>query len=321
MTTLIQNKFNHFLWSNGLLGRPQSLRILTYHGIVESYKDSFLERNFVTYHTFVQQVNYLQKHFNVISIDEMLEHKREFKKEVVITFDDGYFNNLIAAEILDKKKIPYSIFLTTSCLGSENESIWPVNLSLLLLKGCLTEIILFEQNWKLDSLENRIRSFNLIRSKLKEEPTPIKQQHMEFLITQFPIGELDRLMYVYPSFKMLSEKQAKNLLSSAYCILGSHGYNHELLHPKQDFESIYYEINKSVQQFNNLFGHYPKYYAFPNGDSCQTAEKILQELDFKASFLNTPLILTELSDVFRIPRLNAPRNLDSFKSKINSYKY
>lgn len=45
------------------------------------------------------------------------------RKYAMITFDDGYFNNILALEILNKFKVPSVIFVTTKNV-EENNSFW-----------------------------------------------------------------------------------------------------------------------------------------------------------------------------------------------------
>ena len=59
MITKIVNTVSNLIWEKALLGRPSSLRILTYHGILEKYKDRFLERNLITYKEFNYELDFL----------------------------------------------------------------------------------------------------------------------------------------------------------------------------------------------------------------------------------------------------------------------
>jgi peptidoglycan/xylan/chitin deacetylase (PgdA/CDA1 family) len=319
MITKIVNKISNLVWQNALLGRPRSLRILTYHGVVENYQDIFLERNFVTYKDFNLQLDFLTKHFKFISIDDILETKGNFSNEIAITFDDGYENNLIAAGILSKRKIPFTIFLTTSVLGIQAKSIWPVDLSLFLLKGSLNKIHLFNKFWDLNNSSQRKIIFKEIREILKKLKSQEKDKIFLELSRQYPENELEILHNRYTNFKMLSVAQAKELSSHHLCNLGSHGFQHELLHPNQDITIVEFEIKKSMEQFKDYFGYHPEFYGYPNGDSSPAAETVLRKMGFRAAFLNKASHQIEIKNNFLIPRLNVPNNLKVFKQKVNHY--
>jgi peptidoglycan/xylan/chitin deacetylase (PgdA/CDA1 family) len=319
MIEAFKNRLVQLFWEKGFLGRPKSLRVLTYHGVIESYQDPFLERNFLTRENFNIQLDYITKYFKVISIKEMIEFEDQFSNEVVITFDDGYLNNLIAIEILEERKLPYAIFLTTGLIDSLDSSIWTVNLSLLLLKGSLDRIFLMNRYWDLGNSIEKRASFNQIRHKLKKMKTIEKNKILIELYNQYPSNELELLLEHFPSFKMLTHNHVKRLDSYSLCTLGSHGFNHELLHEYQDLSSIRHEVSESVGYFLDFLENSPKYYAYPNGDSCIEAEKILAELGFECSFENRPKRVLKLKSNFGIPRLNVPREIKVFKSQINRF--
>jgi len=319
MITKIANKISNFVWQNALLGRPRSLRILAYHGIVENYQDRFLERNFVTYKDFNFQLDYLTKNFKLLSIDDILNKKGDFSNEIAITFDDGYENNIIAAEILLKRKIPFAIFLTTGILGSQAKSIWPVDLSLLLLKGSLNEIYLFKKPWNLNNDIQRKNVFNEIRSILKKLKSQEKNAALVELLSQYPEDELEILYNKFTNFKMLSVGQAKELSSFNLCNLGSHGFQHELLHSNQDTSIVEFEIERSIEQFKDYFGNKPDFFAYPNGDSSFVAETILRQSGFKAAFVLNPIPKINIANNFLIQRMNVPGSFKSFKQNVNHY--
>jgi len=319
MITKIVNTVSNLIWEKALFGRPGSLRILTYHGIVEKYQDRFLERNFITYKEFNSELDFLAKKFNFISIPEILEKKGKFSNEIAITFDDGYENNIIAAEVLLKRRIPFTIFLTTNAIGAKGKSIWPVDLSLLLLKGRLDNFYLFNRVWHLNDPNERKSVFNEVRELFKKLKSEDRVKFFAELSIQYPENELELLHNDFTSFKMLSLNQARELSQIKLCNLGCHGYQHEILHANQNEITVEFEIKSSIQQFESYFGYRPNHFAYPNGDSSAIAEKMIAESGFTGAFLNKPLLLENITNNFRIPRLNTPNNLKACKQAVNHY--
>ena len=83
---------------------------LNYHRVIsdQEFQNSNRPSNdlVVSKKIFNHQIEYLKKNFNVISINDVLQ-KNEIKQKVVITFDDGYFDNLKnALPILEKYDCP-----------------------------------------------------------------------------------------------------------------------------------------------------------------------------------------------------------------------
>ncbi len=96
--------------------------ILMYHGFtnkktyegIENHDDKHLHDR-----AFKMQMEYLSKHYNVISLDRLVDYYHDGKElpdnSVVITIDDGYLSNYsIAYPILKQYNIPATVFLTGS---------------------------------------------------------------------------------------------------------------------------------------------------------------------------------------------------------------
>ena len=110
--------FDRFLYNN---------LILTYHRIVENKNQTNSEINSisVTTETFEKQIKLLKKKFNIVSIDEILKIDNKFRKNLAITFDDGYKDNLTnAVPILEKYDVPATIYVTTRFLENKWDMWW-----------------------------------------------------------------------------------------------------------------------------------------------------------------------------------------------------
>ena len=100
-------------------------KILLYHSIVKkelfnATRDS--SDQCLTDEEFEKQMRYLNKHCDVISLDDFFKVKQDKNKlNVVVTFDDGFLNNCtIAYPILKKYNIKATFFITTSFLSGED---------------------------------------------------------------------------------------------------------------------------------------------------------------------------------------------------------
>ena len=109
--------------------------IYCYHGLVQKGQDKQLERNFRSVSDFREHVQFFRRH-GVMALDDLTHSLAQGdgsdRRRAVITFDDGYANNLLAAEILAEAKLPWCLFVSTAAMGRQ-KAIWPVELSLLLL--------------------------------------------------------------------------------------------------------------------------------------------------------------------------------------------
>src|SRR5690242_8756600 len=89
---------------------------LVYHSINEYSEDRIRVPNIVTPTTFEEQIRYWSSTASVIPLQKYLDHMKDgtplSRKSVVITFDDGYKDNLtIAAPILQKYGVPATFFI------------------------------------------------------------------------------------------------------------------------------------------------------------------------------------------------------------------
>src|SRR6185369_16499304 len=120
------------------LSRPvtaSGIRVYCYHGVVEQIAHPRLERYMTRLSDFQDHARFLSR-FHVVTLAEALEilksPGRESRPLALITFDDGYENNLVACEILAELKLPAAVFITTGSLG-EGGLLWTVELALLIL--------------------------------------------------------------------------------------------------------------------------------------------------------------------------------------------
>jgi len=104
--------------------------ILLYHRVAESEND--IHRLSVGPKNFEYQLNYLSKKFKIISLERLVNDLKTNKlrrDSIAITFDDGYADNLYnALPILEKYKVPATIFITTGKIGDTTPFFWEMNL-------------------------------------------------------------------------------------------------------------------------------------------------------------------------------------------------
>jgi len=103
--------------------------ILIYHRVADVKNDPHLLS--VSPDNFYKQLKYLQQNFQVIKLSELVENLRTKQlknKSVAITFDDGYADNLYnALPILEKLKIPATIFAVAGRINSQTSFYWDEN--------------------------------------------------------------------------------------------------------------------------------------------------------------------------------------------------
>ncbi len=101
--------------------------ILCYHGVTERLRRHPSDQYglHIRADRFETQLNYLRRHYNVISLAKFLEARRNNAplpdRSVVLTFDDGYRNFLTSAlPRLAARDMPVSVFLITDRIDGQS---------------------------------------------------------------------------------------------------------------------------------------------------------------------------------------------------------
>jgi peptidoglycan/xylan/chitin deacetylase (PgdA/CDA1 family) len=95
--------------------------VLNYHGVIDHAREtSHFAFLFSDMRDFAAQMTLLARRAVPVSAEELeaavLNGHRLPEAAVHVTFDDGYQNNLVAAEILDRHRIPWSMFAVANCV-------------------------------------------------------------------------------------------------------------------------------------------------------------------------------------------------------------
>lgn len=302
---------------NGVLARPYAwarerltsvepsggVRVLTYHGVVASKSDPYLERNFHTIDQFRVHLRFLRKCV-VIPPASVVGSPADSRRHLVaITFDDGFRNNEIAAELLEEERMPWALFVSTGVVGSAS-TVWTARLGLLLLHGHAHEIEAFGRSWSLLEREDRLAAFAAIRRRAKLLSSRQRVAFLESLTSQFDIAEEERLLSEFPSFQMMTWEGLREL-STRGVTVGSHGVTHELLHGGQPDEVVRWELNHSQQQLSKELQTRCDTLAYPNGDCSSYSRHVARSLGFRAAFTTLDGSVEPDSDPMALPRMTA----------------
>jgi peptidoglycan/xylan/chitin deacetylase (PgdA/CDA1 family) len=104
--------------------------ILMYHRVTrDASDDPFGLGMCVRLPHFEEQIAYLQRHFNVLPVDEVAQRLARAEPlppaTLSITFDDGYLDNLLLAQpVLERYGLPWSLYVTTGGLEDTRPFWW-----------------------------------------------------------------------------------------------------------------------------------------------------------------------------------------------------
>jgi len=121
-----------FLWLERILSWRNILIVQTYHRIVDDNSEvapiSILERG-ISKQCFINQIDFFQEHFDLLNLDDFLDvisSKRKLKSDaLLLTFDDGYYDNLLCAyPYMQEKGVEGVVFVPTAYIHSQQPFWW-----------------------------------------------------------------------------------------------------------------------------------------------------------------------------------------------------
>ncbi len=93
--------------------KTKSIRILMYHQVLPQ-QIAFKNDLIVTIENLEDQLNYIKNNFTTVFFKD-LETSKSVKNKIILTFDDGYYNNLeYLIPLLEKYQLKATIFITTN---------------------------------------------------------------------------------------------------------------------------------------------------------------------------------------------------------------
>jgi len=238
---------------------------------------------------FENQINYLKENFEVISINE-IHQKKNKKRRVVITFDDGYFDNLKnALPVLEKYNCPATIYIATSFLDNKVIPWW-----LLIWKIISSQKKLNLNNKIINITEQKDKKncYEMLCSKL----ISLNKNQQDIIIN----GLIDTHIIEKDNTKeFLSSIDLASLGKNNLIEIGCHTHTHQNLKVLNK-EEIHDEIINSKNILEKIVKKKINHFSIPYGSKTCFDEKIIEQLsgyDFKT-------IVTTEHDVFRKNRCN-----------------
>ncbi len=277
---------------------------LNYHRVLSN--DEFQNTNrpdddlVVSAQIFDKQVNYLKKNFEVISINDILQ-KRDKKRKVVITFDDGYLDNLKnALPILEKYNCPAIIYIATSFLDNKMVPWW---LKLWKIIYSQKKIVYNDKSYEIIEKKDKKNIYNLLSKKF----LLLNKSQQDTLLDEFLDHKHKEQININ---EFLSSENLKDLGDNDLIEIGCHTHTHpnlKILNKKE----IHKEIINSVNILENIIKKKINHFSIPYGSKNCFDDKIIQQL----SEYNFKTIVTTEHDIFKknncnkIPRIGIG-NLD-----------
>ena len=240
------------------------LLIFTFHGLFESENQKALNhidpQNNMIVSQFREFIDYFLDHkYKFISSEDLLSGLHDEQPYAMITFDDGYFNNYLAIDILRKYQIPAVFFISTKYI-IENGSFW-------------WDIIYkyrMKQGMNIDKIRNEQKYLKGLKFPLIEN----------YILENFGAGAFKPWSDIDRPF---NENEVKSNSKSPLVSFGNHTHNHAILNIYAK-EEIKEEFKISNKILFDLTETRPITIAFPNGNFNDLVLEATGEEGFRFAF-------------------------------------
>ena len=296
--------------------------VLMYHEVLPD-EISFPAWTVVKESDFRWQMTYLQKHFDILHLDNALERVKGQevgeKPFAVITFDDGYKGNLDnVLPVMEYFGLPFIVYVSTKAA---------IDKCLLWFDRILNLLALSEDIHVELTIENKTERF-IIPGKASEAA---RWKAIEVLLERLKRMTVDEREYwvqhiaekysrVHPTLEMLTTEGLQTLACSELVTVGSHTHGHELLDQLDDLR-IQQTLEASIHHLIDITGESPQHFSYPNGNYNQTVTAKVQEMGFETAVTTNAGIWSESKKVMQIPRIGIGRfeTKSQFRGKVSGY--
>jgi peptidoglycan/xylan/chitin deacetylase (PgdA/CDA1 family) len=299
--------------------------ILLYHRVAEVDMDPWCLC--VSPKHFAEHLEVIRKYGNAIGLGQLVQALQAGKlsgRSVVITFDDGYADNLHNARpLLERYDAPATIFVTGGYVGQEREFWWDQIEGLLLEPGTLPERLSLSLNgysgqWELGKAvhygeENRrcdrywtvpgkipSARFSLFLS-LCEDLRSLTEDERQKALSQLRVwsGTQSRTR---PTLHALSTEELLSLEQGDLIEVGAHTMTHPFL-PAQTLAVQRQEIWESKAHLEEIIGRPVVSFAYPYGEYSKETVTLVQETGFACACTTFASSVRRYMGRFQLPRV------------------
>lgn len=302
--------------------------ILLYHRVLDVSFDP--QRLCVSPVHFKEHLEIIKKSCTVLSLHELhngLELGRLPKRGVVVTFDDGYADNLWNAKpLLERYGVPATVFVTTGYSGHEREFWWDELEFLLFFAPSLPEVLEVEvegmtYRWELKNHKVAEPLFGTGMQcwhvEMKEDPSPLHLIYRELhrLLRPLPFEGRETVLQMLRKQthsdgqtrlqnRVLTPDEICQLVAGGLVEVGAHTVTHPLL-SAMPVEKQRWEIMESKCALESIMGREVKSFSYPYGgaaDVGQHALRLVQESGYQVACANVAESVSRYSNQFWLSR-------------------
>ena len=310
-------------WRRLATAMTQPPLILMYHRIAQDDVDPW--RLCVSPDNFSAQLELLRRRRRPMPLAELtreLEQGRCPRSAVVVTFDDGYRDNLVAAlPVLEAFDVPATVFCTAGVVGGDQAFWWDRLAGLLLGPDRLPPVLALDlpgehKQVALQAAANydaAQRAADRLRQADDEPASARLDFYREVWGWLRSLAQEDRIVALDQIERWsggrstevprpLSREQARTLAASPLIEIGAHSVTHAALSTLSP-DAQRSEIAQSKAQLEALLARPVLSFAYPFGDQGVDTAALVRDAGFRSSCTTEVAAVRARTDPFQLPRI------------------
>ena len=265
---------------------------------------------------FEEQMKFLSQTYRVLSMDDFLKHIKSDSNEfvIVITFDDGYKDNLeYAIPVLEKYNIPSTIYIITRLPQGDTWMWWyEIWEHLNTVKNLSFNHKNTSFKWNLSTQRKKLLCFNDLSKMMLNMPTEDCKLLLKKITRKLDLKKYTDICLDWGEIEFLDRHPL--------ITIGAHSHTHPNLN-KLSKEDALMEMLSSKILLEEKLKHSVDHFAYPYGTSNEATLRefeMIIECGFNSA-VTTRLEKLERPNLSSIPRIGVPPflSLRGFKGKIS----
>jgi peptidoglycan/xylan/chitin deacetylase (PgdA/CDA1 family) len=247
--------------------------------------------------------------YEIISIDEavdLLKSGYGRKRYAVLTFDDGYRDNLeVAYPLLRELNAPFIVYVASGLIDRTTEMWWT---ALERIIAANDEIHLTGDDGgagiSCRTPEEKYHCYNKMCAFLGQEVSEVEQRAIIRRLAEKYGLDLTALA----DELMMSWDEVRQLASDPLVTIGAHTHNHYAVARLGEAEALQ-DIDKGVTRLEEELGRRPKHFAYPYGNARAASARdasLLRDYGFSSAVTTFPGVLKSVNarDPMMLPRVS-----------------
>jgi peptidoglycan/xylan/chitin deacetylase (PgdA/CDA1 family) len=279
--------------------------ILGYHRIADTPWDPFGLS--VSPLHFAEHLEAIRDHGNPISMQDFVEGIEAGdlpQRAIVVTFDDGYVDNLtLARPLLDRQRVPATIFVISGLLGREcwwDELARRFAPSSPLPRSISIEGSENESRCRLPQSgdpQDRLQALHEVHRVLMSRPQEAVNTALEQIRETAPPDSGRE-----PLHRCVNGEELRELASDALIEIGAHTHTHRPLSTLSEGQQRS-EITRGKTMLEQLLKKPVQSFSYPHGSRSQSLSGLVRAAGFRCACASHPDVVLRQADLYNLPRL------------------